>query len=77
MSKKALAALAKNRVLLDEFRKSPLTAIQKIVEATGVDLSRITYDEIKLMQNLTDEEFQMFVGVADRMTKLNIKNFKL
>ena len=77
MSARMLRALAQNSQLRDQFRTDPHGAIEHMQEALNLDLSRLTHDDIKMIQHLTDEEFEMFVGIAERMQELNVKNFKM
>ncbi|HSP25477.1 MAG TPA: hypothetical protein VLQ65_09895 [Saliniramus sp.] len=77
MSATTIAVLARDPELQAMFKKDPIGALDVIAKRTGAEVGRISKQEIEVIRNLSQEEFEMFYGVIEKMKRLNVKSFKI
>jgi hypothetical protein len=77
MSANILSVLARDPKLLADFKADPFATLKAIEQMIGSPLGNVSISDIELIKTFTPDEFQVFVSVANRMTAMNKRNFRL
>lgn len=77
MSAGTIRALAKHRELIEKFKEDPWGALNEIEAKSGETFPNLNIADIKMLQSMTIEEFELFLTLHDKAQNFGVKQLRV